>query len=86
MMDLLSIAFGLVIASLLLIVYAQSQQIKFLKGQLAKRLPQMDAQELEAQAAEKLETVGPIKAVKFLQEEYGMSMVDAKKLVDSVKH
>ncbi|AVD55707.1 MAG: hypothetical protein LKH78_10665 [Weizmannia coagulans] len=47
--------------------------------------PSESNDELIALAQEKLKLLGAIKTVKFLREEKGMSMLDAKQLVDALK-
>lgn len=42
-------------------------------------------EEMIALIKEKLKTTGEIKTVKYVREETGMSMIDAKKFVDALK-
>ena len=75
----------LLCVGLLLITRGQSKQISFLKEELQKLRPIETHDELIADAHEKLQTLGVVKTVKYLREHKGMSMVDAKRLVDSIK-
>lgn len=56
-----------------------------MKKENKKSLPNENNDELIAVASEKLKTLGDVKTIKFLREEKGMSMVDAKQLVDTLK-
>ncbi|GIN71911.1 hypothetical protein J14TS2_23860 [Bacillus sp. J14TS2] len=70
---------------LLLIVFAQSKKTQVLRQQNQKMLYYESNDELLALVEEKLGTLGEVKAIKYLRLEKGMSMLDAKKLVDSLQ-
>lgn len=69
----------------LLIIIIQASKMNVLRRESVKSLPYEDNEELMTEAREKLKTVGDVKTVKFLREETGMSMLDAKRLVDTLK-
>jgi len=70
---------------LLLIVVGQSRKIQVLRQQNKRVLPKESNDELAALAQEKLRTLGDIKTIIYLRLEKGLSMIDAKTLVDSLK-
>jgi ribosomal protein L7/L12 len=72
-------------AAFLIIIFGQSKEIKILREKNQKLLSNENKDELIVLASEKLKTLGDIKTVKYLRLEKGMSMIDAKKLVDSLK-
>lgn len=84
-MELPLFASLLVNIGLLLIVFSQSKRIKILQAEKKRALPYEKDQELIKLVREKIDTVGDVKTVKFLRETRGMSMIDAKHFVDSVK-
>ncbi|MEN1970637.1 hypothetical protein WMZ97_21665 [Lentibacillus sp. N15] len=67
------------------IIFQQSKKIKTLREENKKSLPNENNDELIALASEKLKTIGDINTVKYLREEKGMSMIEAKQLVDIIK-
>lgn len=69
----------------LIIIFGQSKKINVLREENKKSLPNENNDELIALTSEKLKTIGDIKTVKYLREEKGMSMIDAKQLVDTIK-
>lgn len=69
----------------LIIIFELSKKIKILREENKKSLPNKNNDELIALAGEKLKFLGDIKTVKYLREEKGMSMIDAKQLVDILK-
>jgi len=71
--------------SFIIIIFVQSNKIRVLREEINKSLPNENNDELIAIASEKLKSLGDIKTVKYLREEKGMSMVDAKQLVDTLK-
>ncbi|ARF18563.1 hypothetical protein [Sporosarcina ureae] len=79
------VALIVLIFGLLLVVFGQHRQINALKQQNQKILAYEPKDKLVALTKQKLQTLGDVKTVKFLRQEKGMSMVDAKKLVDSVQ-
>lgn len=70
---------------LLLIVFGQSKKIQVLRQQKQKVLPDEANDELLTEAKEKLQTIGEVKTIKYLRLEKGLSMIEAKKLVDSLQ-
>ncbi|RYG71964.1 hypothetical protein EU245_12125 [Lentibacillus lipolyticus] len=66
-------------------IYLKDKKIKTLREELKNSASQEYQDELAALAKEKLESEGDMKAIKYLREHKGMSMVDAKQLVDSLK-
>lgn len=78
-------SFILIILGLSLIIFGQSKKINVLKIENQKLRPKENNDELIALVREKLKTLGVVKTVKYLREHRGMSMVDAKQLVDTFK-
>lgn len=78
---------GLTLANVgfLLLILGQARQIKVLKAENYRLRPVESQNELITDAQEKLKTLGVVKTVKYLREFKGMSMVDAKRLVDTIK-
>ncbi|TRM11727.1 hypothetical protein FH966_08560 [Lentibacillus cibarius] len=66
-------------------IYLKDKKIKTLREELKNSASQEYQDELAALAKEKLESEGDMKTIKYLREHKGMSMVDAKQLVDSLK-
>ncbi|KIL74875.1 hypothetical protein [Bacillus badius] len=69
----------------LIIIFGQSKKINVLREENKKLTPIEHKEELIALASEKLRTLGDIKTIKYLREEKGMSMIDAKQFVDALK-
>lgn len=69
----------------LIIIFGQSKKINILREENQKSLPNENNDELIAVASAKLKTLGDVKTIKYLRGEKGMSMVDAKRLVDTLK-
>ncbi|WP_156857377.1 hypothetical protein [Oceanobacillus sp. AG] len=69
----------------LIILFGQSKKINILREENQKPLPNENNDELIAVASAKLKTLGDVKTIKYLRGEKGMSMVDAKRLVDTLK-
>lgn len=69
----------------IIIIFVQSNKINVLREENKKALPNENNDELIAIVSEKLKSLGDIKTIKYLREEKGMSMVDAKQLVDTLK-
>ena len=69
----------------LIIIFGQSKKINILREENQKSLPNENNDDLIAVASAKLKTLGDVKTIKYLREEKGMSMVDAKRLVDTLK-
>lgn len=71
----------------LLIILTQSNKISVLRREQQRRqftlYQSNDA--LTSKTVEIIETKGPIPAIKFVREETGMSLVDAKQFVDQIK-
>ena len=78
-------ALVLLYAGLILINRGQAKQISTLNEEIRKLRPIETQDQLIADAHEKIQTLGVVKTVKYLREHKGMSMVDAKRLVDSIK-
>lgn len=79
------VATVILVFGLLLVIFGQYRQINALKQQNQKIASYESKDKLVAIAKEKLQTLGDVKTVKFLRREKGMSMLDAKKLVDSLQ-
>lgn len=79
------VATVILVFGLLLVIFGQYRQINALKQQNQKISSYESKDKLVAIAKEKLQTLGDVKTVKFLRQEKGMSMLDAKKLVDSLQ-
>ncbi|MGG0668657.1 hypothetical protein [Sporosarcina koreensis] len=79
------VATVILVFGLLLVIFGQYRQINALKQQNQKIASYESKDKLVAIAKEKLQTLGDVKTVKFLRQEKGMSMLDAKKLVDSLQ-
>ena len=73
------------IVGFLLIIFGQSKKIRVLWEENQKLRSKENNDELIALVREKLKTLGVVKTVKYLREQKGMSMVDAKQLVDTLK-
>ncbi|KKE78684.1 hypothetical protein DTX80_11470 [Bacilli bacterium] len=67
----------------LIYIVVLTNKVKVLRKETAK--PSENNDELIALAQEKLKTLGDIKTIKYLRKEKGMSMLDAKQLVDALK-
>ena len=70
---------------LLLLVYGQSKQINRLEEQNKLSLPIENDEEFIQSVKERLATVGDVKAVKYVREEKGLSLLDAKRFIDRLK-
>lgn len=79
------VATVILVFGLLLVIFGQYRQINALKQQNQKIASYESKDKLVAIAKEKLQTLGDVKTVKFLRQEKGMSMLDAKKFVDSLQ-
>jgi len=55
------------------------------KGVCSMDYTEVYNEKLIASVKEKLNTIGEVKTVKFLREQTGMSLIEAKKFVDAVK-
>jgi len=69
----------------ILLILGQARQIKVLKAENHRLCPVESQNKLITDAQEKLKTLGVLNTVKYLREFKGMSMVDAKRLVDTIK-
>ncbi|GIN39415.1 hypothetical protein [Heyndrickxia oleronia] len=67
----------------LIYILVLTNKIKALRKENTQ--PSESNDELIALAQEKLKIYGDIKTVKYLREEKGLSMIDAKQLVDALK-
>ncbi|PIC67647.1 hypothetical protein CSV78_07015 [Sporosarcina sp. P16a] len=83
--SILILALALASVGFLLLILGQAKQIRVLKEENQRLRPVESQDELIADAQEKLKTLGVVKTVKYLREYKGMSMVDAKRLVDTIK-
>ncbi|PIC89307.1 hypothetical protein CSV71_10300 [Sporosarcina sp. P21c] len=83
--NILIVALALASVGFLLLILGQAKQIRVLKEENQRLRPVESQDELIADAQEKLKTLGVVKTVKYLREYKGMSMVDAKRLVDTIK-
>jgi ribosomal protein L7/L12 len=83
--DLLLIGFILLSLVLLAIVIEQNKKIQLLEEQNRKLRNNESQDELADEARRKLEMVGFVKTVKFVREETGMSLLEAKQFVDQVE-
>ena len=83
--SILILALALASVGFLLLILGQAKQIRVLKEENQRLRPVESQDELIADAHEKLKTLGVVKTVKYLREYKGMSMVDAKRLVDTIK-
>lgn len=70
---------------LLLLIYGQSKQINRLEEQNKQSLHIENDEEFIQSVKEKIATVGDVKTVKYVREEKGLSLIDAKKFVDQLK-
>ena len=84
-MDLLLISFIILNIVFLFIIIGQYKKIQFLEKQNRKLRMNENKDEWIANAKKKLETVGNIKTVKYVREETGMSLLEAKQFVDSLE-
>lgn len=71
--------------ALILVVLSQSRKIAVLRKEMKQPFPMEPNEELIDAAREKLKTVGDIKTIKYVREETGMSLLDAKNFVDSLE-
>ncbi|PIC83556.1 hypothetical protein [Sporosarcina sp. P1] len=83
--SILIVALALASVGFLLLILGQAKQIRVLKEEIQRLRPVESQDELIVVAQEKLKTLGVVKTVKYLREYKGMSMVDAKRLVDTIK-
>lgn len=85
-MDLLLISFVILSLGFLFITIGQNKKIQLLEKQNRKlRMTGNNKDELNTKAKKKLETVGNVKTVKYVREETGMSLQEAKQFVDSLE-
>lgn len=70
---------------LVLLVLGQAKQIIVLKEQNQRLRSNENHDELIVVAQEKLKTDGDIKTVKYVREQTGMSLLEAKQFVDRLK-
>ncbi|PIC80180.1 hypothetical protein CSV75_09475 [Sporosarcina sp. P18a] len=82
---MLILALTVTTVGFLLLILGQAKQIRVLKEENQRLRPVESQDELIADVHEKLKTLGVVKTVKYLREYKGMSMVDAKRLVDTIK-
>ncbi|MEK4029288.1 hypothetical protein MKZ02_12205 [Pseudobacillus sp. FSL P4-0506] len=69
----------------LIIIFGQFKKINVLREENKRLTPIENNDEWIALASEKMKTLGDIKTIKYLREEEGMSMIDAKQLVSALK-
>lgn len=81
-MNLLLISFIVLTIAFLFLIIAQNKKIHSLEEQNRKLRILENSDELNAAAKEKLKTAGNIKTVKYVREETGMSLLEAKQYVD----
>ncbi|WP_214709430.1 MULTISPECIES: hypothetical protein [unclassified Exiguobacterium] len=80
----------MLIASLILnafflnVIVMQTKDINALKRKQLHTEPIVQDDEFYASIKEKIDTIGVIPTVKFLRETYGLSLLEAKQLVDRV--
>ncbi|WP_036688476.1 hypothetical protein [Paucisalibacillus globulus] len=84
-MDILFASFVLLSLAFLFIIIGQHKKIQFLEKQNRKLKINGNNDDWIATAKEKLETVGNIKTVKYVREETGMSLIEAKQYVDALE-
>lgn len=78
-------SFVLLSLAFLFIIISQNKKIQFLEKQNRKLRINGNKDEWVATAKEKLKTVGNIKTVKYVREETGMSLLEAKQFVDALE-
>lgn len=83
-MEIFGLAPLLINFFLLLYVWKLSNKIKVLRRE-NKKLLLKHFDDLEQEIKHKLDSLGEMHTIKFLRMEKGMSLVDAKQIVDSIK-
>lgn len=78
-------ALVLLSAGFLLTILGQAMKIKILQEENQRLRPNENHEELIELVNEKVKILGDVKTIKYLREHKGMSMLDAKKVVDSAK-
>ncbi|MCF3943999.1 hypothetical protein [Oceanobacillus alkalisoli] len=68
-----------------MIIYGQTKRINRLAERNKQPLHLENDEEFMQLVKEKIATVGDVKAVKYVRMEKGLSLIDAKKYVDSLK-
>ncbi|MCG5103271.1 hypothetical protein [Oceanobacillus alkalisoli] len=68
-----------------MIIYGQTKRINRLAERNKQPLHLENDEEFMQSVKEKIATVGDVKAVKYVRMEKGLSLIDAKKYVDSLK-
>jgi len=71
-------------AFLLNVIVMQTKDMNALKRKQLHTEPIVQDDEFYASIKEKIDTIGVIPTVKFLRETYGLSLLEAKQLVDRV--
>ncbi|MCT4777774.1 MULTISPECIES: hypothetical protein [Exiguobacterium] len=71
-------------AFLLNIIAQQAKDMSALKRKQLHTEPIVQDAEFHASIKEKIDTIGMIPTVKFLRETHGMSLLEAKRLVDRI--
>lgn len=80
--EIISIAIILILLS---VVWSQSKENKELKEKMKASMSEEFSDEIINQTKKVLNTSGDIKAIKFLRENTGMSLLEAKQRVDTLK-
>lgn len=74
-----------IIVFLVILAVVQAKNIKVLREELSKGMSGQHHDEIVALARESLDTNGEIQTIKLVRQKTGMSLVDAKNFVDSLK-
>lgn len=83
-MDFVSMGLLLLTLAAGFIIIAQRKELQHLREINGKLRVNGNQEEWTAAVKEKLKEEGPVKTVKYVRDETGMSLVDAKQFVDGV--
>lgn len=83
---MLIVALVIMVVGFILLILSQAKQIQVLKDENQKLRSGENYDELIVLAQEKLKVDGDIKTIKYVREQTGMSLVEAKQFVDRIKN
>lgn len=83
-MDFMTMGLILIVLASGFIIMAQRKELQHLREVNGKLRVNENKEEWTATVKEKLKEVGPVKTVKYVRDETGMSLIEAKQFVDGI--
>lgn len=83
-MDLMTVGLAFIVIASAFIIIAQRKELQHLREINGKLRVNEDKEEWASVVRNKLKEVGNVKTVKYVRDETGMSLIDAKQFVDRV--